>query len=138
VIRGTGAYMRPEQARGRTVDKRADIWAFGCVLFEMLTGKRAFDGQDVSEVLAAVIKSEPPWAALPVGTPPRLGALLQRCLTKDARQRLRDIGDARLDLQEAQLVDPVAAMITPARRVPRKRLAWILVGVLAVLSVAFL
>ena len=95
VIMGTAAYMSPEQARGKRVDKRADIWAFGCVLFEMLTGKHAFQGRDVSETLAAVIKSEPPWEAFAADTPATLDALLRRCLEKEPKRRMRDIGDVR-------------------------------------------
>ena len=101
VIMGTAAYMSPEQARGKTVDKRADIWAFGCVLYETLTGTRPFDGGDISEVLAGVIKSEPHWEHLPNDLPPILSNLLRRCLEKDARERLRDIGDARLVMKGA-------------------------------------
>ncbi len=99
VILGTAAYMAPEQARGTAVDKRADIWAFGVVLFEMLTGKACFAGETVTDVLAAVVKGEAEWAALPAGTPSRVRELLRRCLTKDRKQRLRDIGDARLELE---------------------------------------
>jgi len=98
VILGTAAYMSPEQARGRAVDKRADIWAFGCVLFEMLTGRRAFDGSDATEMIAAVVRAEPEWSVLPSGTPPKLIALLKRCLQKDPKNRLRDIGDVRFEL----------------------------------------
>ncbi|MSO82068.1 MAG: hypothetical protein EXQ53_02055 [Acidobacteria bacterium] len=83
VILGTATYMAPEQARGRVVDKRADIWAFGCVLFEMLTGTRAFDGEDMAETLGAVIHREPAWSELPADTPPYLRTLLRRCLQKD-------------------------------------------------------
>ncbi len=93
--------MSPEQARGKPVDKRADIWAFGCVLFEMLTGKRAFAGDDVTDTLAFVITQEPDWNALPIETPPLLRRLLRRCLEKDLRRRLHDIGDARLELEDA-------------------------------------
>src|SRR6185436_2525063 len=93
VILGTAAYMSPEQARGRTVDKRADVWAFGCVLFEMMSGRRAFEGDDVTETLAAVVKSEPPWSALPATTPPSIRRLIERCLRKDPARRLRDIAD---------------------------------------------
>jgi eukaryotic-like serine/threonine-protein kinase len=100
VILGTAAYMAPEQARGAAVDKRADIWAFGVVLFEMLTGRACFAGETVTDLLAAVVKTEPDWDALPAGTSPRLRELLGRCLSKDRRQRLRDIGDARLELVE--------------------------------------
>ena len=96
VILGTAAYMSPEQAKGKRVDKRTDIWAFGAVAYEMLTGTRAFHGGDVSEVLASVIKSEPDWAALPVGTPESLRSVLRLCLTKDVKGRFRDIGDAQL------------------------------------------
>ena len=110
VILGTAAYMSPEQAKGKHVDKRTDIFAFGAVLFEMLTGKKAFAGDDVSEVLAAVIKLEPDWNALPASLPHRLNELLRRCLEKDPRKRRRDIGDVRHDLQlpltEASAADP--------------------------------
>ncbi len=86
-IMGTAAYMSPEQARGRAVDKRSDIWAFGAVLYEMLTGRRAFDGEDVSDTLANILKREPDWSALPPGTPPAIERVLRRCLTKDPRLR---------------------------------------------------
>ncbi|NIP15276.1 MAG: protein kinase, partial [Pseudomonadales bacterium] len=101
VILGTAAYMSPEQARGLEVDKQADIWAFGCVLFEMLAGARVFAGADVTDSLAAVLRSEPDWSLLPAATPEPLRRLLRRCLEKDTRARLRDIGDARLELEEA-------------------------------------
>jgi len=100
VILGTAAYMSPEQARGKPVDRRADIWAFGCVLYECLTGSRAFPGETVSDTLAKVLEREPDLGKLPQDTPPRLRELLGRCLVKDARQRLRDIGDARILLGE--------------------------------------
>ncbi|MGQ0732685.1 MAG: protein kinase domain-containing protein [Acidobacteriota bacterium] len=102
IILGTAAYMSPEQARGRPVDRRADIWAFGAVLFEMLTGKRAFDGEDASVTLASVIKDEPPWSLLPADVPPPVRRLLRRCLEKDPKRRLSAVGDARLDLEEAR------------------------------------
>jgi len=101
VILGTAAYMSPEQAKGRAADKRSDIWAFGCVFYEMLAGRRAFDGSEISEVLAAVIKSEPNWDALPAEVPPVLRICLRRCLHKDPRQRLHDMGDLRLALDGA-------------------------------------
>ena len=100
VIMGTAAYMAPEQARGKPVDKRADIWAFGCILFECLTGKMAFGGETVTDILAAVVKTEPDWPALPDPTGVRLRELLYRCLQKDPRLRLRDIGDARILISE--------------------------------------
>ena len=90
MILGTAAYMSPEQARGKTVDRRADIWAFGVVLFEMLTGRRLFAGETVSDTLAAVLKREPDWTLLPAATPPRVARLLARCLERDAKQRLRE------------------------------------------------
>ena len=101
MVIGTAAYMAPEQAKGRVVDKRADVWAFGCVLYEMLTGRRTFDGDDISEVMAGVIKSEPEWDELPTELPPALRTYLRRCLQKDPRERIRDIGDVRLAMAGA-------------------------------------
>jgi len=106
VILGTAAYMSPEQAKGREADKRSDIWAFGCVLHEMLTGKRAFDGEDVSDTLANVLKSAPDWSALPAATPAAIHRLLRRCLDKDRTRRLHDIADARLEIDDV-LANPV-------------------------------
>jgi serine/threonine protein kinase/Tol biopolymer transport system component len=108
VILGTAAYMSPEQARGQSVDKRADIWAFGCVLFEMLTGHRSFEGGSVADVLAGVVGRDPDWTALPSATPSRIHGLLRRCLQRDPARRLRDIGDARLDLDDAAVEPPDA------------------------------
>ena len=101
MILGTAAYMSPEQARGQAVDKRTDIWAFGCVLYEMLTGRIAFAGETVSDTIAAILEREPDWSRLPASTPANIHRLLQRCLEKDARRRLRDIGDARMELDDA-------------------------------------
>src|SRR6185369_16279765 len=96
VIMGTPAYMSPEQARGQTVDRRADIWAFGAILYELLTGKMLFgDGRNVSDSLAAILTREPDYTALPADTPPRVRRLIAHCLRKDPKERLRDIGDAR-------------------------------------------
>ena len=100
VILGTAAYMSPEQARGNVADKRADIWAFGVVLFEMLTGDRLFTGETISDTLASVLKTEPNWRALPADLPPQLRGLLRWCLSKDPKRRLRDIGDARLQIED--------------------------------------
>jgi len=100
-LMGTTAYMSPEQARGQSVDRRTDAWAFGCVLYEMLTGKRAFAGETTTDVLAAVVGGEPDWAALPAATPRAVRRLLRRTLAKDSAARLRDLGDARLDLMDA-------------------------------------
>jgi Tol biopolymer transport system component len=98
-ILGTAPYMSPEQARGKFVDKRADIWAFGCVLFEMLAGRRAFEGETNSDTMAAILTREPEWTALPAATPAKLRGLLQRCLEKDPTRRLRDIGEARIEIE---------------------------------------
>jgi Tol biopolymer transport system component len=98
VILGTAAYMSPEQARGRPLDKRTDIWAFGCVLYEMLTGRRAFEGETVSDTMAAILKEEPDWGQVPTSIPWSVQQLLRRCLQKDSHSRLRDIGDARIEI----------------------------------------
>ena len=111
-VMGTPGYMSPEQARGQVVDKRTDIWAFGCVLYEMLTGRVAFKGGTVSDTIAAVLGSEPAWDALPNGTPANVRLLLQRCLDKDPKRRLRDLGDVRLEL------DDVGSHAAPATRQP--------------------
>ena len=95
IILGTAAYMSPEQAKRKPVDRRADIWAFGCVLYEMLSGKKPFDGETVTDILAAVVRGEPDWSLLPVGTPASMRRLLERCLKKDPKQRLQAIGEAR-------------------------------------------
>jgi len=120
VILGTAAYMSPEQARGRPVDKRSDIWAFGCVVFELLTGRRAFPGETVSDIIGAILHSEPQLTALPPDVPPRVRELLRRCFQKDARQRLRDIGDARYELDTPLdlSVRPSPADVAPARALP--------------------
>ncbi|HKM89134.1 MAG TPA: protein kinase [Candidatus Acidoferrales bacterium] len=117
VILGTAAYMSPEQARGKPVDKRADIWAFGCVLYECLTGKMAFGGETVTDTLAAVIKAETDWRALPDAAGPRVRELLRRCLQKDPALRLRDIGDGRILIAEALSGDAEVATPAASRRV---------------------
>jgi dipeptidyl aminopeptidase/acylaminoacyl peptidase len=124
VLLGTAPYMSPEQARGKAVDKRTDIWAFGCVLYEMLAGRRAFAGDTTSDTIAAILERGPDWSALAPGVPPPLRRLLAQCLEKDRRLRLRDIGDARLALDEAKNArEPEVA----AQREPRgrERLAWL-------------
>jgi serine/threonine protein kinase/Tol biopolymer transport system component len=130
---GTLPYMSPEQARGGSIDRRTDIWAFGCVLYEMLSGCRAFDGSSAPDVLAAVVRGEPDWARLPAEMPSRSRELVQRCLRKDARQRLRDIGDARLELEEptAGLADDRAAR---PRRSRSELAAWSIAAAAAVLA----
>ncbi|HKA37724.1 MAG TPA: protein kinase, partial [Thermoanaerobaculia bacterium] len=135
VILGTAAYMSPEQARGKPVDKRADIWAFGAVLYEMLTGRRAFEGETVSDMLAAVLKTDPDWKALPEGTPPNVRKVLHRCLERDRDRRFHDIADARIDL-EASPDEPFAATQPGAAEPRAKRpiAAWAAAGVLFVLA----
>ena len=108
VILGTAAYMAPEQARGKAVDKRADIWAFGLVVYEMLTGRRAFAGEEISDVLAAVLRQDIEWAALPADVPAPVQKLLRRCLERDPRKRLRDIGEARLLLEDPAATAPAS------------------------------
>ena len=132
VLLGTVAYMSPEQARGQEVDKRTDIWALGVVLWEMLTGKPLFGGETVSDVLAAVLRAEPQWQAVSDRTPPAVLKLLSRCLTRDPRDRLHDVADARIELEEA-IKEPdltAAASVQPtARRVDSmQRILWALVG----------
>jgi serine/threonine-protein kinase len=126
VILGTAAYMSPEQARGKPLDKRADIWAFGVVLFEMLTGKRLFHGETTSDTLAAVLKTDPDWRLLPADTPPRTREMLRRCLTRDPRERLRDIGDARIEVASTAADGPEA----PAGRARRRLVGAAIVGFL--------
>ena len=101
IIMGTAAYMSPEQARGKVVDRRADVWAFGCVVYEMLVGRRAFAGDDISETIARVIEREPDWNALAAVAPRSVVRVVQRCLQKDPQNRIRDLGDVRLELRDA-------------------------------------
>jgi serine/threonine-protein kinase len=126
VVLGTTAFMSPEQARGTKVDKRADIWAFGCVLYQMLTGRQAFMGATVSDTIAAVLEREPDWSALPERTPHSIRRLLRRCLEKDARHRLRDIGDARLELEHPEEAGPRS----PAAGGSRRTMFWVAAGAL--------
>jgi Tol biopolymer transport system component/predicted Ser/Thr protein kinase len=137
VILGTAAYMSPEQARGKLLDRRTDIWSFGCVLYECLTGRRVFEGETASDLIALILQGPPDWEALPENTPPRVRALLERCLEKDAKKRLRDIGEARLALDAPY--EPIsgaswsAATAVPATK--QRRIAWwALTGVLAATS----
>ena len=137
---GTAPYMSPEQARAKPVDKRSDIWSFGCVLYECLTGNTLFQGEDVTETLATIIKGEPDWAALPEDTPPTIELLLRKCLNKDRKRRLHDIADARIDLEQA-LGDPTSSIIRlgdaslrqmeAARGFPWKRIGGVMILVAA-------
>src|SRR5262249_30830752 len=134
VILGTAAYMAPEQAKGKPVDKRADIWAFGIVLCEMLTGRPVYTGENVSETLAAVIKDAPDLASIPSETPAAVRRLLRRCLEKDPRRRLRDIADARLDLD----LTPEEPAAPAAALLPRRSstLPWLAATVILALAFA--
>jgi len=129
IILGTAAYMSPEQAKGRVVDKRTDVWAFGCVLFEMITGKRAFEGEDVTETIAAVVRGEPDWAALPANTPAQIRLLLKRSLEKDRRARISDIGVARFLLNE-KLDNDAPAQPLAAAKSPRPAAVLAVVGLI--------
>jgi Protein kinase domain len=122
IILGTAAYMSPEQARGRSADKRADVWAFGVVLYEMLTGRQAFGGETTSDVLAQVIEREPDWTALPASTPPRLRELLRRCGRKDPKTRLQAIGDARIQIEE--LISGATEETATAVKAPTAYRSW--------------
>jgi Tol biopolymer transport system component len=128
VVLGTAAYMSPEQARGRVVDRRADVWAFGCVLYEMLTGERAFRGETTTDILAAVIHHEPEWTRLPAQVPARVVELLMRCLAKPLKERQRDLGDARRDLEPVRTPASGAALsssgVTAAPTAVRPARSW--------------
>jgi eukaryotic-like serine/threonine-protein kinase len=145
VILGTAAYMAPEQARGSGVDKRCDIWSFGVVLFEMLTGKQLFSGETVSDTLAAVLRSDIDWNLLPANTPASICTLLRRCLTKDRKQRLQAIGDARIVIGE-YISNPSGASVLETAKVAgshklRERLAWgavvLLVAALTIICIIY-
>jgi serine/threonine-protein kinase len=141
LILGTAAYMSPEQARGKSVDRRTDIWAFGCVLYEMLTGRKAFDGETVTDVLAAVVTRDPDWSLIPAQAPARIRELLRRCLEKDPQRRLRDAGEIRIAIEDVMArphSDPVPAVAEiPAasgeKRKPRERRSrwiWIMLAMM--------
>jgi serine/threonine-protein kinase len=132
IILGTAAYMSPEQARGKAVDKRADVWAFGCIIYEMITGRQAFpNGETVSDTLAGILAREPDWPALPATIPLKLRMLLERCLRKDARHRLHDIADARIELEEARHEAPIIPA-NDGKAIPSRRREYVL-GVVALL-----
>jgi Tol biopolymer transport system component len=133
VILGTAAYMSPEQARGKSVDKRTDIWAFGCVLYELLTGKAAFHGEDVTDILAAVVRAEPDWTALPANISPSIRVLLQRCLRKDRRQRTPDAAAIRIEIEDA-IAAPKYAAATPVASASRGKLSWVVAAMFAAVA----
>ena len=128
---GTAAYMSPEQARGEPLDKRTDIWSFGCVLYEMLTGRPAARGTTVSDTIGAVLDGEPEWTALPATTPPIIQRLLRRCLEKDVKRRLKDVGDARFDIEDAltSTGDASSRQAGGGRAVTTSRRVWALLTV---------
>ena len=140
VILGTASYMSPEQAKGKPVDRRADIWSFGVVLFELLSGRRLFDGESASETLAAVLMKDPDWSALPSNIPAKAHRLLRRCLTRDPKNRLQDIGEARISLQEMLAGDMNALeadRVGPSSSWSRNVLPWLGLGVLLGLAVGW-
>src|SRR5207253_10206602 len=128
-ILGTAAYMSPEQARGQAVDKRTDIWAFGCVLFEMLTGQRAFDGATTTDIIASIIKTEPDWKRLPGPASSRTRSLLRHCLQKDPKRRLHEIADARFEIDEILAEAPAASSDVVTTQGRSVRLQWTLAAV---------
>ncbi len=137
MILGTAAYMSPEQAKGRVVDKRSDVWAFGAVLYEMLTARRAFEGDDVSDTLANVLKSQPDWSALPPNVPPAIGVVIRRCLEKDRTRRVADAATVAFILDEAASLTATAESAariaeSPSREVGRRRL--VALGLAALLA----
>jgi eukaryotic-like serine/threonine-protein kinase len=131
-IFGTAAYMSPEQARGLPVDRRSDVWAFGCVLYELLTAKKAFEATTMTETLAAVLEREPDWTLLPAETPAEIQRLLRRCLQKNPAERLRDIGDVRLLIEDARHASAPAPPVPPVRK--GSRIRWITAGAFVVLA----
>jgi eukaryotic-like serine/threonine-protein kinase len=136
-ILGTAAYMSPEQARGQSVDKRTDIWAFGCVLFEMLTGASVYMRETATDTIAAVVVAEPEWKSLPADTPASIRRLLARCLQKDARRRLHDIADARIELEDAMATSAESPAVPAPRRLFTLALSTLLLGIVAVLALLF-
>jgi serine/threonine protein kinase len=137
VILGTAAYMSPEQARGKAVDKRTDIWAFGCVLYELLTGRQSFHGEDVTDILAAVVRAEPDWTALPANISPSIRVLLQRCLRKDRRQRTPDAATIRIEVEDA-IAAPKDSGVTQAAPTSTSKLPWAVAAALALITAASL
>ena len=137
VILGTAAYMSPEQVRSRNVNRRSDVWAFGCVLYEMLTGRQAFpSGETVADTLAGVLTREPDWDALPATTPPTVRSLIRRCLRKDARRRLPDIAEARIELEDAAGEPTPASPSTTAPTSRRREWLWAAVAIVSLIAAA--
>src|ERR1051325_6205179 len=124
MVLGTPAYMSPEQVKAQPANRTADIWAFGCVLYEMLSGRRAFDGDSVAEILGHVVQTEPNWSALPAETPSEIRKLVERCLRKDSRSRLQNIGDARIEIEDIRIGRP-SSEPAASRAATKRRRAWI-------------
>ncbi len=135
LVMGTAAYMSPEQARGQSVDKRTDIWAFACVLYELLTARPAFAAETVSDTIAALPEREPNWSALPAATPASIHRLLRRCLRKDVKGRLRDISDAQIEIEDAV---SGTTTVEPSRNDATRRREWVPWSVAGALAVALL
>src|SRR4029079_14627286 len=135
----TAAYMSPEQAKGREVDRRTDIFAFGCVLYEMLTGRPAFEGDDVPEILSAVLKSDPDWTRLTSDVPPRIRDLLRVCLQKDAKKRRQTATDVRIDIEYAQRAasDGRSLVAAPIGSRRRERLALVALALVTLIAAVF-
>ncbi len=141
LIVGTAAYLSPEQARAQTIDKRTDIWAFGCVLYEMLAGRPAFAGNTVSDTIVSILERDPDWRALPPSVPAQIRALVQRCLRKDRRHRLRDIGDAAIEIGEASIrpiagESPDSETFSPAPQ--RRPFSWTLASFVGAAAIVML
>ena len=136
IVLGTAAYMSPEQARGQALDKRTDVWAFGCVLFEMITGRRVFPGATMSDTIAAVLERSPDWTALPPATSPAVRHVLARCLEKDPKRRWRDIGDVRMELDDAETWRPQTDVASPKISRAGERAAWALLAALTAAAAA--
>ncbi len=135
VILGTASYMSPEQAKGKAVDKRTDIWSFGCILFECLTNKRVFEGETASDIIASILKSEPEWDELSTKIPGAISILLRRCLRKDTKKRLREIGDARIEIEDALSDTPLLVPQISGREVSRHfKISWWMAGLLILMT----
>jgi serine/threonine protein kinase len=137
VILGTAAYMSPEQAMGKNIDKRADIWAFGCILYECLTGRKAFEGETVTETLAAILKSVPDWQLLPDTIPPSTRMLLRRCLEKDRNRRYRDIADVLIQIEESSDYVQVTGIVAKTRPVRQRLVPLGVIAVIAIVAIVF-
>jgi serine/threonine protein kinase len=141
VVFGTIPYMSPEQARGRPVDRRSDIWALGCVLYECLAGRRAFEGDTASDTIVEILERNPDWDALPKRTPPRVRELLERCLEKDLRRRVRDAGDVRIELERAREArewttsGPLRAGLTAREQRGRRTVPWTIAGLSSAVAI---